>query len=62
MIDAKLGMSGMPVTCRAVGPDKKLKLSILYPASTGRNFAEVSPLFFSVHFSHPSRSLPCLFA
>lgn len=44
MIDAKLGMSGMPVTCRAVfifGPDKKMKLQILYPASTGRNFAEI---------------------
>jgi 1-Cys peroxiredoxin 6 len=39
-IDSK----GVPLTARAVyviGPDKKLKLSILYPATTGRNFNEV---------------------
>jgi thioredoxin-dependent peroxiredoxin len=34
----------MPLTVRSVfiiGPDKKLKLSMTYPASTGRNFDEI---------------------
>nr|ACU83219.1 glutathione peroxidase A [Ruditapes philippinarum] len=35
---------GLPLTCRAVfivGPDYKLKLSMLYPATAGRNFDEI---------------------
>ncbi|XP_060940506.1 peroxiredoxin-6-like [Limanda limanda] len=41
--DAK-DKDGMPLTARCVfiiGPDKRLKLSLLYPATTGRNFDEI---------------------
>jgi len=45
MLDpAEKDAAGLPLTARAVyvvGTDKKLKLSILYPATTGRNFAEL---------------------
>lgn len=45
MIDPGLtDKEGLPLTCRAVfiiGPDKKLKLSLNYPASVGRNMDEV---------------------
>ncbi|KAM9326206.1 peroxiredoxin-6 [Gastrophryne carolinensis] len=45
MLDpAEKDNQGMPLTARCVyviGPDKTMKLSLLYPATTGRNFDEI---------------------
>ena len=56
---------GLPLTCRAVfiiGPDKKLKLSLNYPASVGRNMDEIVRVIDALQLSakysvvrHPSR-------
>jgi len=59
MLDAvSKDSTGLPNTCRAVfviGADKKLKLSILYPATTGRNFAEVLRVIDSLQLTATRR-------
>lgn len=46
--------NGLPLTCRAVflvDPNKKLRMSILYPATSGRNFDEILRVIDSIQLT-----------
>ncbi|KAH8412300.1 hypothetical protein KR009_001098 [Drosophila setifemur] len=50
----ELNAEGIPLTCRAVfivDDKRKLRLSILYPATTGRNFDEILRVIDSLHLT-----------
>jgi 1-Cys peroxiredoxin 6 len=50
----EIGSKGLPLTCRAVfiiDGNKKLRASLLYPASSGRNFEEIIRLVDSMQLT-----------
>lgn len=54
----EIGKAGLPLTCRAVfivDSKKKLRTSILYPASTGRNFDEILRVIDSLQLTDRNR-------
>jgi 1-Cys peroxiredoxin 6 len=50
----EIGSKGLPLTCRSVfiiDSNKKLRASLLYPASSGRNFDEILRLVDSMQMT-----------